>query len=166
MSTNLNYKQATNVERRTWDLEVYEKKAKERGESTKKKEKKLSRTKPAELGEKRFIDEVEDDSNKEEFIAAPKGAAGPKLSKRAFLKARRNRVDVDSKVGTIEMINPDAAATTKAFEGEEGSIKVRFGVCNCCWCCGKLAVSYADYVPNVAKGWNCEDRSWMALQSL
>lgn len=123
MSTNLNYKQKVNVERRTWDLEVYEKKAKER-ENKGSKKKSSKKTADPEVGEKRSLDQVvvpEEDAIQEEFVPAAKGAAGPQLSKRAFLKARKRKVDViDSKVGTVEMINPEAAATSKAF-GEDGA---------------------------------------------
>ena len=65
------------------------------------------------------------EDQKEEFQRAAKGAVGPYKSQRAFLQPRRNRVDVDSKIGSVEMINPDAVATTKAHVGEPGSIKVR-----------------------------------------
>ena len=125
MSTNLNYKQKVNVERRTWDLEVYEKKAKEReSKGTKKKKSKKQEDDP-QAGEKRTIDQIEEDVLQEEFVPAPKGAAGPQLSKRAFLKARTKKVDViDSKVGTVEMINPEAAATSKAYSGDASSPSV------------------------------------------
>ncbi len=124
MSTNLNYKQVANVERRTWDVEAYEKRASERskntdegGDKTKRKKGKVS---PNTLGPQEEIQEEQ----KEEFQRAVKGAAGPVKSERAFLKARRNRVDVDSKVGSIEIVKPEAIATTKAYVGEPGSVKV------------------------------------------
>jgi U4/U6.U5 tri-snRNP component SNU23 len=120
MSTNLNYKQVANVERRTWDLEAYKKRATERQKNDEEGGKK--KTKGANtLGGP----QVDDDGLKEEFQPAARGAAGPEKSDRAFLKARRKKVDVDSKIGSVEMINPDAVATTKSLVGEPGSIKVR-----------------------------------------
>ncbi|CAJ1949273.1 unnamed protein product [Cylindrotheca closterium] len=168
MSSNLNYKQKVNVERRTWDLDVYEQKAKER-ETTKgvvggktnhnKKPKSSSKLKKeAKVGEKRSLDEVinkgeEEDAVQEEFLPAPKGRAGPELSKRAFLKPRQHRVDViDSKVGTVEMINPEAAATNKAF-GDDGASPsdgvVKTGVgwhCKVCDCFLKDSLAYLDHI--------------------
>lgn len=134
MSTNLKYKQVVNVKRRTWDLDVYDQLAKEEaqqqdsGKIIKKKKRKhekegQSLSLPT-LGPQGTDDNGEE--QKEEFQRAAKGAAGPAKSERAFLKARRQRVDVDSKIGSVEMIHPDAAATTKANAGDEGgSVKVR-----------------------------------------
>jgi U4/U6.U5 tri-snRNP component SNU23 len=129
MSKNLNYKQVANVTRRTWDVETYEQRAKERTENADDSGKKPKSSKkggpaPPSVGDKRPLTmEEEDEANKEEFIPAVAGAAGPHKSKRAFLKSRRNKVDVDSKIGSVEIVNPEAAATTKANVGE-GSIKV------------------------------------------
>mmetsp|Transcript_108175 Transcript_108175/g.312614 ORF Transcript_108175/g.312614 Transcript_108175/m.312614 type:complete len:291 (+) Transcript_108175:19-891(+) len=154
MSTNLNYKQVANVERRTWDLEAYEKRAKERakneeedgsGDKKKKKKKKVAALNT--LGP-----QVEDDELKEEFQPAAKGAAGPEKSERAFLKARRNRVDVDSKIGSIEIVNPDAVATTKSVVGEPGSVKdgvTKTGVgwhCRVCDCFLRDSHTYLDHI--------------------
>lgn len=124
MSTNLNYKQAANVTRRTWDTETYEKRAQERTKNADKSKKGKPASVAVAPGEKRLMIE-EDESTREEFTPADKGAAGPHKSQRAFLKARRNKVDVDSKIGSVEIVNPEAAATTKAGIGEAGSIKVR-----------------------------------------
>lgn len=154
MSTNLNYKQVANVERRTWDLDAYEKKARERAQDDadggkKKKRKKDKGDAPLEsLGPQ---DETGEDQ-KEEFQRAVKGAAGPEKSDRAFLKARKNRVDVDSKIGSVEMINPEAVATTKAFVGEPGSIKdgvTKTGVgwhCKVCDCFLRDSHAYLDHI--------------------
>ena len=132
--SNLGYKQVANVTRRTWDVETYEKRAQER-------------TKAAESGSARNHDKKSGNTpsaavevgegTKPEFVPAEKNAAGPHKSERAFLKARQGRVDVDSKIGSVEMINPDAAATTSSVDptsssaataGGSGSIKV------CCLC--------------------------------
>eukprot|EP00980_Cylindrotheca_fusiformis_P005466 scaffold1169_cov120-Cylindrotheca_fusiformis.AAC.16 len=154
MSSNLNYKQSTNVSRRTWDLDTYEQRAKDRAAEADKPDKKKKKSKvsasPA-AGDKRSLVEMEDDTHKEEFVPAVKGAAGPHLSKRAFLKARQSKVDVDSKVGTIEVINPEAVATTKATVGQ-GSAKdgiTKTGVgwhCRVCDCFLKDSLTYLDHI--------------------
>lgn len=125
MSSNLNYKQVANVERRTWDVEAYAKRADERakneaegGTTTKKKKK-------SQVLNTLGGPQVDDDELREEFQPAVKGAAGPEKSERAYLKARTKKVDVDSKIGSVEMINPEAVATTKSAVGEPGSIKVQ-----------------------------------------
>ena len=128
MSTNLNYKQVANVERRTWDREAYEKKAKERAKNDEDNggdDKKKRKPKTPLLNTLGPQDDGRAEEQKEEFQRAAKGAAGPEKSERAFLKARRSRVDVDSKIGSVEMINPEAVATTKSHVGEPGSVKVR-----------------------------------------
>jgi U4/U6.U5 tri-snRNP component SNU23 len=80
--------------RRTWDKDEYAKKAKER----------------AEMGDDY---DAEDNSSaakakaarKEEFTKADENAQGPMGSERAFLKAREDRVDLESKVGKTQVIN-------------------------------------------------------------
>ena len=152
MSTNLNYKQVANVARRTWDVEAYEQRAKDREKNAKSSKKKKSTVSlEAEAGDKRpMIDEEE--STREEFIPAVKGAAGPVASKRAFLKARRNKVDVDSKIGSVEIVNPEAAATTKAIAGEVGSPKdgiTKTGIgwhCKVCDCFLKDSLTYLGHI--------------------
>jgi hypothetical protein len=109
MSSNLNYRQATNVERRTWDREEYERKAQARANEE-----------PG-AGDKRPLP-TKDEEEKEEFQPAAKGAAGPEKSKRAFLKARRDKVDIDSKVGSTEIVSAEAVAKTSTA----GSITVSF----------------------------------------
>jgi U4/U6.U5 tri-snRNP component SNU23 len=164
MASNLNYKQVANVARRTWDVETYEQRAKDRAvnnkEGSKKRKPKNTFT---ETGDKRSLIEMEDDTNKEEFVPAAKGAAGPVLSKRAFLKARSKRVDVDSKVGTIEMINPEAAAVTKANVSDEGSVKVRIILTssNLTWGFAFNSHTYGSIF--CFTGWSCQDRCRMAL---
>jgi hypothetical protein len=100
MSKNLDYKQAANVERRTWDKATYEARAKAReGQS-------LGPVPP----KKRSGDQQED--LKEEFTPAAEGSVGPEKSERAFLKARQGKVDIDSKVGTTEMVSAEAVASS------------------------------------------------------
>jgi hypothetical protein len=104
MSKNLDYKQAANVERRTWDKATYEARAKAREEQQ------LS------LGpvssKKRLGGDPPQEDDKEEFRPAAEGSVGPEKSERAFLKARQGKVDIDSKVGTSEMVSAEAVATS------------------------------------------------------
>jgi len=161
MSTNLNYKQVANVERRTWDLEAYEKRAKERVKSDDNGDKKKRKSTESSLSSLGPQDDGEE--QKEEFQRAARGAAGPAKSERAFLKARRNRVDLDSKIGSIEMINPEAVATTKSHVGEPGSIKV-------CLCSSTTVFLCQDgvwlTVSDLFSGRHHKDGGRLALQSL
>jgi U4/U6.U5 tri-snRNP component SNU23 len=149
MASNLKYKQVANVTRRTWDTETYEERAKARkqaaeegGGSNNKNQGPLPLAAAGEDGE----------DSKEEFAPAVPGAAGPHMSKRAFLKARRDKVDVDSKVGTVEFVNPEASATTKSMVGDGTSIKdgvTKSGVgwhCRVCDCFLKDSHTYLDHI--------------------
>jgi U4/U6.U5 tri-snRNP component SNU23 len=82
--------------RRTWDKEYYAQKAKERleagDESTETETKKTSSI-----------------AHREEFKPADKDAAGPMGSDRAFLNARQSKIDLDEKVGKVEIIKPGEA---------------------------------------------------------
>ena len=119
MSSGAPAKKVINVERRTWDLDAYEKKAREREKQaeTGRSGSRASRN----PGASSFNSTGEE---KEEFKRAAKGALGPERSERAFLKARSERVDVDSKIGSVEIVNPDAASTTKSVVQNTGSITV------------------------------------------
>ena len=156
MSSNLPYKQAANVERRTWDKDVYESRAKARtksGTGTTSNGKNKGATVAVEsAGKKRALGDVEEE--KEEFIKAEEGAAGPALSKRAYLKARRKIVDLESKVGSTEIINPDAVAVSKSkTDGtsliSDGVEKTATGVgwyCRVCDCYLKDSIGYLDHI--------------------
>ena len=133
MSSNLKYKQVAQVSRRTWDTEVYEKKAKERSKQAEEassgkhnSNKSSSHNNGPNLPASSSTGGADYES-KEEFVPAASGAAGPMKSKRAFLKARKSKVDVDSKIGTTEFVNPEAAAAAASSSSEGGatSIKVR-----------------------------------------
>ena len=132
MSSNLKYKQVAQVSRRTWDTEVYEKKAKERSKQAEEassgkhnSNKSSSHNNGPNLPASSSTGGADYES-KEEFVPAAAGAAGPMKSKRAFLKARKSKVDVDSKIGTTEFVNPEAAAAaSSSSEGGATSIKVR-----------------------------------------
>lgn len=111
--------------RRTWDKEHYEKLAKERAE--------------------RGDDDTEDhgakkgnnaSSNKEEFRAADSNAAGPMGSQRAFIKSRESRVDLESKVGKVEIINPTLS----------GDARGAGFWCETCSCLLKDSASYLDHI--------------------
>jgi U4/U6.U5 tri-snRNP component SNU23 len=163
MSTNLNYKQATNVKRRTWDVEAFEHKAKERA---KEKEaaadataaagplgfrKKGGSSDSGENAPKRFKLDGEEDV-KEEFKPAEPGAAGPEGSKRAFLQPRQGRVDIDSKIGATEIVSAEAAAKSSLNDSEGVSFKdgvTKSGVgwhCSVCDCFLKDSMTYLDHV--------------------
>lgn len=111
--------------RRTWDKDFYEKRARER----------------AEQGD----DYVDNDGGnaakarklvKEEFKAAEEGAAGPVGSQRAFLKSRVHKIDLDEKVGKVEVINPTSA----------GDYRGAGFWCETCNCLLKDSASYLDHI--------------------
>ena len=82
--------------RKSWDKDYYEARAKARVEGS--------------IGG----NDTEDDerkvkSRKEEFQRADEGSVGPMGSERAFLKAREQRIDLDSKAGKTELYTPNAA---------------------------------------------------------
>ena len=160
MSSNLPYKQAANVERRTWDKETYEARAKARTDAEKaasedgglRKNDPLSNKtdKPAED----TSNALNENSIKEEFQSAEAGAQCPLNSKRSFLKARRGKVDLESKVGKTEIINPDAAATSST--GTDATVSITDGVsksvngvgwhCKVCDCFLKDSLTYLDHI--------------------
>mmetsp|Transcript_16366 Transcript_16366/g.23089 ORF Transcript_16366/g.23089 Transcript_16366/m.23089 type:complete len:271 (+) Transcript_16366:236-1048(+) len=156
MSSNLNYKQAANVTRRTWDTEEYEARAKARTEALEQGSSSgagAATTAVAKAGVKRPLQE--DEILEEEFTPAISGAAGPHKSKRAFLKARRNKVDLESKVGSTEIVSAEAVATTStAATTEEGAVSVKDGVtktgvgwhCKVCDCFLKDSHTYLDHI--------------------
>jgi U4/U6.U5 tri-snRNP component SNU23 len=153
MSTNLNYKQVANVSRRTWDVETYEKRAKERVNNEENTSKRKSNNNEGPLPPALDGDGVE--LNREEFVPAAAGAAGPHMSKRAFLKARTNKVNgLDSKVGSVEIINPDAAATTKSAIATPGVASkdaaiTKSGIgwhCKVCDCFLRDSHTYLDHI--------------------
>lgn len=109
--------------RRTWDKQFYEDKAKERLENGDNFE--IDKTK---ISTKKYL--------KEEFQSAAEDAAGPMGSERAFLKARREKIDVDSKVGKTEIIDPNKADQA----GGAGYW------CEVCACLLKDSISYLDHI--------------------
>lgn len=150
MSTNLNYKQVVNVSRRTWDLEAYEKRAQERAKNggaladEKRKTAGAANTQAA-----------ADGNEKEEFVPAGAGAAGPQASKRSFLKARTNKIkSLDAKIGSVEIVNPEAMAMSKSAVGDGASANkdsavVKSGIgwhCKVCDCFLKDSLTYLDHI--------------------
>lgn len=160
MPSKLPYKQATNVERRTWDIEVYEARSQAREAATNN----ASTSVPSSTDEVEASDDkkrtanaisLNDENEKEEFEKALPGAQGPLNSKRAFLKSRRGKVDLESKVGSTEIINPDAAATTSLTVGEgvcavsktQGLVQSGVGWhCKICDCFLKDSATYLDHI--------------------
>jgi U4/U6.U5 tri-snRNP component SNU23 len=110
--------------RRTWDRSYYEAKARDR----------------LEYGDD--IDEKNDSATKakkavkEEFKPAEVGEAGPAGSQRAFIKAREYKVDLDSKVGKVEIITPSASDATLGPGW----------TCDVCNCVLKDSTSYLDHI--------------------
>jgi U4/U6.U5 tri-snRNP component SNU23 len=137
MSSKLNYKQVANVNRRTWDVETYEKRAHERQKALDQGETASATAAPAARP---------DDDKKEEFLPATKGAAGPEGSDRAFLQARQSRVtDLDARVGQTTMIAADAAAG--AISKTDGVQQTGVGWhCKVCDCFLKDSLTYLDHI--------------------
>ena len=111
--------------RRTWDKSYYEKKAKERVE-------------------KGDNDEINDKTTKNnqnilkpEFQPAEIGAAGPAGSSRAFLKVRDEGIDLESKVGKVEIIKPNSVEAARGGAGY---------FCEVCACLLKDSVAYLDHI--------------------
>lgn len=163
MSNNLNYKQVANVTRRTWDAETYEKKAQARLESAASAtsddghlNKKQSQSS---IGQRdsSLAPSFMEDREKEEFVPAERGAVGPEGSERAYLKARKAKVDLESKVGTSQIISAEAAATTRLYDSKDDGADqaandrsvVKTGVgwhCRVCDCFLKDSHTYLDHI--------------------
>lgn len=145
-------KKHVNVERRTWDKETYEARAKARTASTN--EGASSSTSP---DRNSGGGDDGDNDTKEEFQEATRGAAGPSGSKRAFLKSRSQKVDLESKVGTTDIIDPAAAAATRSYtvdddpavDSASSVTKCTDGVgwhCKVCDCFLKDSLTYLDHI--------------------
>ncbi|GAX26576.1 U4/U6.U5 tri-snRNP component SNU23 [Fistulifera solaris] len=135
MASNLNYKQVANVSRRKWDVESYEQRAKER-QAREEEAGYLEETRKKGTDNSTANAKNEDDSNKEEFQAAPPDAAGPEGSKRAFLRARQQAIDLESKVGTSEMVSADNAVVKSGIGWH----------CKVCDCFLKDSLTYLDHI--------------------
>lgn len=111
--------------RRTWDKEHYEQLAKER----------LANGDQQDAGSSKGV-AASKNAAKEEFRAAETGAAGPMGSQRAFIKSREQKIDLESKVGKTEIINPTAA----------GNGRGAGFWCEVCECLLKDSVAYLDHI--------------------
>lgn len=110
-------KGAANFKRRTWDKEFFAQKARERAEYAQEEEQRVVTVK----------------SDKEEFQAADVAAAGPAGSVRAFLNARKGKVDLDSGVGKIKRT-------------QDGKMRDGGYYCEVCECVLKDSVAYLDHI--------------------
>lgn len=130
MTSSIN--KSVNVERRTWDKEAFEARARSRATAT------ASADGTNESNDRGDYDgginhvvtssikkELNPTTEKEEFIPAQQGRAGPMGSQRAFLKARSNKVDLESKLGSTEIIDPAAASATRSKISPDGDIFVK-----------------------------------------
>uniref|UniRef100_A0A7S1YTZ5 U1-type domain-containing protein n=1 Tax=Ditylum brightwellii TaxID=49249 RepID=A0A7S1YTZ5_9STRA len=155
---------ASNVERRTWDKKAYEARAKARSNNDPSSSSSYyAPSEQEQSGDKRKqlpsalqqLHDEDDDGNKEEFQPAEAGRAGPAKSQRAFLKARKNKVDLTSKLGTTEIINPDAVSNSGGNK-EDGCVAITDGItksstgvgwhCRVCDCFLKDSLTYLDHI--------------------
>jgi U4/U6.U5 tri-snRNP component SNU23 len=77
-------------------------------------------------------------------------------SKRAFLKSRTQKVDLEGKLGTTEIIDPAAASATKSNLSDNDVLKPSSGVTKCsdgvgwhcrvCDCFLKDSLTYLDHI--------------------
>lgn len=124
-------KKVATVSRRSWDVEAYQRKADER-----------KRREGAPEEETVAVPH----GDKEEFQPAAAGAAGPEGSQRAFLQARKGKVeDLDERIGTkVEVSVDDAAGGASA-----GDVVKKVGVgwkCTVCNCMLKDSNAYLDHI--------------------
>ncbi|GKY95763.1 hypothetical protein MPSEU_000537100 [Mayamaea pseudoterrestris] len=145
MSTNLNYKQVSNVTRRTWDKETYEKKAQERRQAEEDQSNRRAAKSDAPAASTKLSASLPD-----EFVPAPKNAVKPEGSDQAYLKPRTSHADIDSKVGTAEIISSQASGTTSsasALTKDSGVTKTGVGWhCRVCDCFLKDSHTYLDHI--------------------
>jgi U4/U6.U5 tri-snRNP component SNU23 len=107
--------------RRTWDKNAYEAKAALRQE----------------MGDEAFEQETLSTKKiplKEEFKMAREDAPKPMGSERAFLNARQEKIDIDSKVGTVQVVDPSHLEKGAGYW------------CEVCACLSKDSASYLDHI--------------------
>lgn len=109
MSSSIN--KNVNVERRTWDKDAYEARARSRAAAA---EASSSAPAPAAGAAAAIRAGIDPTEEKEEFLPAKQGRAGPMGSERAFLKSRARKVDLEGKLGSTEIIDPAAASATRS----------------------------------------------------
>jgi U4/U6.U5 tri-snRNP component SNU23 len=130
-------KKVANVERRTWDVEAYEEKARARQQP--------------EAANREVDDTMRDAATTNEaFPAAPKGAAGPEGSQRAFLQARKRKItEIDARVGTSVVLSVEEAtgSKNKAVQLSDGVKSTGVGFhCTVCDCFLKDSMTYLDHI--------------------
>lgn len=138
-------KQVANVERRRWDTEAYEKKAKER-----QKRELDNETNEGAKTRTSVARDNNDEETKSEFCTAASDAAGPEGSDRAFLKARTRRVDdIDERVGSSIIMSVEEASGAKAGTLTNADVVKKTGVgwhCSVCECFLKDSHTYLDHI--------------------
>ena len=130
--------------RRTWDKDYYEKRARERAEQGDSfeeveagpKSKARKTVKVLLILDVHFLSIFILINEQDEFKAADDDSSGPMGSKRAFLKSREHKIDLETKVGKVEIINPTSA---------ESSRSAGF-FCEVCSCLLKDSASYLDHI--------------------
>ncbi|KAL3761293.1 hypothetical protein ACHAWU_010206 [Discostella pseudostelligera] len=162
---------SVNVERRTWDKEAFEARARSRAAAAAAADaggdrRVVSATAGGGGGEDDVTSSIKNKINpteeKEEFLPAQQGRAGPMGSQRAYLKSRSNKVDLESKLGSTEIIDPAAASATRsklsldndtisggAVTHSSGVSKCADGVgwhCRVCDCFLKDSLTYLDHI--------------------
>ncbi|KAL7489940.1 hypothetical protein ACHAW6_015676 [Cyclotella cf. meneghiniana] len=148
-----------NVERRTWDKETYQARARSRAAAAQDQQSSsLPRaTDPSAVDASNANAIKPTEELPEEFLPAESGRAGPMGSQRAFLKSRSNRVDLTSKLGSVEIIDPKAASNVGGSSGKglagavtgNGVTKCSDGVgwhCRVCDCFLKDSLTYLDHI--------------------
>jgi len=128
-------REVSSRERKSWDVEAYERKAQDRRRrEAEKTSGKADEDEPAvPAGE----------VSKEEFMHAPKDAQGPEGSERAFLKARQKSLDLEAKVGTSEMVSAEQAAIRHTNAVVKSGVGWHCKVCNCFM---KDSNAYLDHI--------------------
>jgi hypothetical protein len=120
MSSSIN--KNVNVERRTWDKNAYEARARSRAAAAEASSTPAAAVRDADddaaavgVGIAAAIRAgIDPTDEKEEFLPAKQGRAGPMGSQRAFLKSRARKVDLEGKLGSTEIIDPAAASATRS----------------------------------------------------
>lgn len=112
---------AAGAQRRTWDLELYERRARER----------------VELGDEKVEGDVDDRPirDREEFQRAEDDMQGPAGSSRAFLKLRSKNLQLDNAAGKTQII------TDSGLRQKGGG-----WWCDVCQCLLKDSANYLDHI--------------------
>lgn len=164
MSSSIN--KNVNVERRTWDKETYEARARSRAAAEASTETTGGSAPALEAAGESGGDsndaaaaiknDIDPEDEKEEFAPAQQGRAGPMGSERAFLKSRARKVDLEGKLGSTEIIDPAAASATRSKLTDDAPLTHASGVTKCtdgvgwhcrvCDCFLKDSLTYLDHI--------------------